>query len=81
MDALPASLPDDLQPQEGFMVVKRMFLSAGRAKSYLQERPVPLNTLTAALSGVIAIQSQFSQLELLEPGLQMELLDNSGGAL
>ena len=80
MDALPASLPDDLQPQEGFMVVKRIVSSAGRAKSYLQERPVPLNTLTAALSGVIAIQSQFSQLELLEPGLQMELLDNSGGA-
>jgi DNA repair protein RecN (Recombination protein N) len=79
MDGPVACLPDDLQPQEGFMVVKRIVSSTGRARSYLQERPVPLNTLTAALSKVIAIQSQFSQLELLEPGLQMELLDNSGG--
>ncbi len=79
MDAPLASLPEDLQPQEGFILVKRVVSSAGRAKTYLQEKPVPLNTLSGALSKVIAIQSQFAQLELLEPDQQAELLDNSGG--
>ncbi|NLO56349.1 MAG: AAA family ATPase [Thermovirga sp.] len=79
MDAPLASLPDDLQPQEGFILVKRVVSSAGRAKTYLQEKPVPLNILSGALSKVIAIQSQFAQLELLEPDQQAELLDNSGG--
>ena len=76
MDAPLASLPEDLQPQEGFILVKRVVSSAGRAKTYLQEKPVPLNTLSGALSKVIAIQSQFAQLELLEPDQQAELLDN-----
>ena len=79
MDAPLASLPDDLQPQEGFILIKRVVSAAGRAKTYLQEKPVPLNTLSGALSKVIAIQSQFAQLELLEPDQQAELLDNSGG--
>jgi len=78
-NAMP-SLPDYLQPQEGFLVVKRIVSSGGKAKTYLQDRPVPLNTLTSALSTVIAIQSQFAQLELLDPAQQVELLDSSGGA-
>ena len=79
MDGPMASLPEDLQPQEGFLVVKRIISSGGRAKTYLQERPIPLNTLNSALSNIIAIQSQFAQLELLDTGQQVELLDNSGG--
>lgn len=79
MDAPVSSLPEEFQPQEGFILVKRVVSSTGRAKSYLQEKPVPLNTLAGALSKVVAIQSQFAQLELLEPEQQVELLDNSGG--
>ncbi len=79
MDGPVPSLPDDLQPQEGFMVIRRLVSSTGRARSYLQERPVPLNTVNSALSNVIAIQSQFAQLGLLEPSRQVEMLDNSGG--
>ncbi|MDO9507727.1 MAG: AAA family ATPase [Thermovirgaceae bacterium] len=79
MDGPMPSLPEDLQPQEGFIVVKRIVSSGGRAKTYLQDRPVPLNTLNTALSNIIAIQSQFAQLELLDTGQQVELLDNSGG--
>lgn len=80
MDSPMASLPEDLQPQEGFLVVKRIVSSGGRAKTYLQERPIPLNILNSALSNVIAIQSQFAQLELLDTVQQVELLDNSGGS-
>jgi len=79
MDEPVPSLPEDLQPQEGFIVVKRIVSSGGRAKTYLQDRPIPLNTLNTALSSIIAIQSQFAQLELLDAGQQVELLDNSGG--
>ncbi|HDQ93160.1 MAG TPA: ATP-binding cassette domain-containing protein, partial [Synergistetes bacterium] len=79
MDGPVPSLPDDLQPQEGIMVIRRLVSSTGRARSYLQERPVPLNTVNSALSNVIAIQSQFAQLGLLEPSRQVEMLDNSGG--
>lgn len=79
MDEPVSSLPEDLQPQEGFIVVKRIVSSGGRAKTYIQDRPVPLNTLNSALSSIIAIQSQFAQLELLDTGQQVELLDNSGG--
>jgi len=79
MDGPMASLPEDLQPQEGFLVIKRIVSSGGRAKTYLQERPIPLNTLNSGLANIIAIQSQFAQLELLDTGQQVELLDNSGG--
>ncbi|HPJ48793.1 MAG TPA: AAA family ATPase, partial [Synergistales bacterium] len=81
MDAPLSSLPEEFQPQEGFILVKRVVSSTGRAKSYLQEKPVPLNTLAGALSKVVAIQSQFAQLELLEPEQQVELLDHSGGEI
>jgi len=78
MDSVPG-LSEELQPQEGTMVVNRILARNGRARTYIQNRPAPLNLLTESLNGEMAIQSQFAQLELLEPSKQLDLLDDSGG--
>ncbi|AFM21492.1 MAG: AAA family ATPase [Acetomicrobium flavidum] len=78
-DNIP-SLPEELQPQEGTWVVRRVITSEGRSKSYIQGHVVPLNVLSRAMTHFMHIQSQFSQLDLLDENNQLDLLDSYGGA-
>jgi len=78
-DNIP-SLPEELQPQEGTWVVRRVITSEGRSKSYIQGHVVPLNVLSRAMIHFMHIQSQFSQLDLLDENNQLDLLDSYGGA-
>ncbi len=78
-DNIP-SLPEELQPQEGTWVVRRVITSEGRSKSYIQGHVVPLNVLSRAMAHFMHIQSQFSQLDLLDENNQLDLLDSYGGA-
>lgn len=77
-DHIP-SLPEELQPQEGVWVVKRVVTSEGRSKSYIQGHVVPLNVLSSAMTHFMHVQSQFSQLDLLDENNQLDLLDSYGG--
>lgn len=77
-DHIP-SLPEELQPQEGIWVVRRVVTSEGRSKSYIQGHVVPLNILSRSMVHFIHIQSQFSQLDLLDENSQLDLLDSYGG--
>jgi len=77
-DHIP-SLPEELQPQEGVWVVKRVVTSEGRSKSYIQGHVVPLNVLSRAMTHFMHVQSQFSQLDLLDENNQLDLLDSYGG--
>jgi len=77
-DNIP-SLPEELQPQEGTWVVRRVMTSEGRSKSYIQGHVVPLNVLSRAMTHFMHIQSQFSQLDLLDENNQLDLLDSYGG--
>ena len=77
-DHIP-SLPEELQPQKGVWVVKRVVTSEGRSKSYIQGHVVPLNVLSSAMTHFMHVQSQFSQLDLLDENNQLDLLDSYGG--
>jgi len=72
-------LPEELRPQEGILVVRRVLSRTGRTKTYIQDRPVSLNVLQNMMNPYIGIQSQFAQLDLLDPRRQLNLLDARGG--
>ena len=72
-------LDDDLQPQDCSFSLKRELSRSGRGKSAVQGRTVPLNVLADAARTLITIQSQFAQLELLDPERQLAMLDACGG--
>ena len=78
-DNIP-SLPEELQPQEGTWVVRRVITSEGRSKSYIHGHVVSLYVLSIAMTHFMHIQSQFSQLDLLDENNQLDLLDSYGGA-
>lgn len=77
-DGLLPGLSEELQPQEGTTIIRRILSRAGRSRTYLQGKPVPLSTLTHAMTGQLGIQSQFAQLGLLDPQGQLDLLDSFG---
>ena len=74
-----ADLDEEYQPQEGSLIARRVFSRGGRGRCLLQDKPVPLNVLTFAMANELVIQSQFAQLELLDPSKQLELVDSCGG--
>ncbi|MCF7935703.1 MAG: AAA family ATPase [Synergistales bacterium] len=73
-------IPEEYQPEEGTLLVRRVLSRNGRGKCYLQGKPAALHQLSQVMNALIGIQSQFAQLELLESEKQRELLDAYGGA-
>ncbi len=71
--------PEEFRPQEGILVVRRVLSRTGRTKTYIQDRPVSLNVLQKMMDPCIGIQSQFAQLDLLDPRRQLNLVDARGG--
>ncbi len=67
------------QPQEGSFCVRRELSRTGRGKAFIQGTPVPLNRIAEMTSGLISIQSQFAQLELLSTEQQLRIMDGCGG--
>ena len=72
-------LDEALQPRDGSFAMKRELSRSGRGKSSIQGRTVPLNVIADAAPMLITIQSQFAQLELLDPERQLQILDACGG--
>lgn len=72
-------LPPANQPQEGELIVTREFHRGGRGKCSMQNSPLPLADLAKAMGQLMTLQSQFAQLELLDPERQLELVDAAGG--
>lgn len=56
----------------------RVISRSGRNRNYLGEQSVPFSRLRDFAEKRIGIQSQFSQLDLLEPRRQRDLLDSCG---
>lgn len=78
-DSTLDNLDEDIEVQEGILVVRRVLSRTGRTKTYIQDRPVSLSSLQNVMNPYIGIQSQFAQLDLLEPLRQLNLLDARGG--
>jgi len=71
---------DEYQPQEGSLIVRRMFSRNGRGRCSIQDDLVPLNILSSVMEKELVIQSQFAQLGLLDQSRQLDLVDSCGGA-
>ncbi len=69
-----------IDPGEGDVLYARRTLSrSGRNRTYFQGRAAPLSIFASVMNEQMRIQSQFAQIELLDPKRQMELLDFCGG--
>lgn len=70
---------EELQPQECSLALRRELSRSGRGKCSVQGQTVPLNTVLEIAPRLLTIQSQFAQLELLDPDRQLKILDACGG--
>ncbi|MBL3538929.1 AAA family ATPase [Aminivibrio sp.] len=61
------------------LFARRTFSRSGKNRTFFQGRAVPLSTFSAVMNEEMRIQSQFAQIELLDPKRQMEILDFCGG--
>ncbi len=66
--------------EEGRLFVEREVNRNGRGRVTLQARQVPLSSLTELSRSLITIQSQFAQIELLNPDNQLNMVDCCGGS-
>lgn len=73
------NLPEEYQPQDCSLIVRRTFDRNGRGKCALQNNALPLSALSLVMEKELVIQSQFAQLGLLDPHKQLELVDSRGG--
>lgn len=74
-------LLEEYAPEDGVLLARRTFSRSGRGKCSLQGMPLPVSMMAFAMEKEIVIQSQFSQLGLLEPSKQLELVDSCGGEI
>ncbi len=73
------STPDTPPYEDGRLFVKREIIRNGRGKISIQNRQAPLSVLSDLSQTLITIQSQFAQLELLDPDKQLDMVDRCGG--
>jgi len=75
------NLPDVYKSQDGITVVERSFSKSGKGKTSIQGFSTSINMLSNLMEKKVVIQSQFSQLDLIDQSKQMELLDSFGSDL
>ena len=74
-----AKLGVEADEEEAIAVLYREVHKEGRTVSRLNGRAVPVSTLRTVGSALVDIHGQGSHLSLLEPGFQMQALDDFGG--
>ena len=72
-------LDKTLRPEEQSLFARRTIFRTGRGKAALQGNSVPLGVYARAASRLLHIQSQYAQMELLDPERQLVMVDSSGG--
>ena len=73
------NLEDDLQPAEGAFLVKRTLARGRGTRAALQGVQVPVTLYSSSVGRMLHIQSQFAQMELLDSGRQLAMIDSCGG--
>jgi len=73
-----AYFPSEPIPPNSDITINRVFNKNGRGHCLIQDEAVSVNELSNFMGNEIMIQSQFAQLELLEPAKQLELVDSCG---
>lgn len=78
----PGNWTDTVQDEskdDPFFFARRVLSRNGRNRTFFQERQVPLSSFASVMNDKIRIQSQFAQIDLLDPSRQREILDFCGG--
>lgn len=80
-DSKPAArwLQEHELESEDECVLRRVINADGRSKSYINGRPVPLQSLRALCESLVDIHGQHEHQSLLKDAVQRELLDEFGG--
>ncbi|MDR1650766.1 MAG: AAA family ATPase [Synergistaceae bacterium] len=66
-------------PDGGETVTRRLLSRSGKGRCWIDGELVSAGTLASCSASMIEIQSQFAQLNLLDPSRQLELVDLCGG--
>jgi len=71
-----------LQPrdEDGLLFARRILSRGGRNRCFFQDKATPFSTFASLMNDRMRIQSQFAQIELLDPKRQMDILDFCCGA-
>ena len=66
---------NDIESEEGFVVIRRVVNRSGRSRAFVNDCPVPVQVLQELSSHLIDIHSQHQTLLLSDKKYQLELLD------
>ena len=70
---------NDIESEEGFVVIRRVVNRSGRSRAFVNDCPVPVQVLQELSSHLIDIHSQHQTLLLSDKKYQLELLDFFAG--
>jgi len=71
---------EDLDIEDGQLIVGRSITAEGRSRAFLGGRSVPVATLAEVTAELIAVHGQSNQQRLTQPARQSDLLDTFAGA-
>jgi len=71
---------EDLDIEDGQLIVGRSITAEGRSRAFLGGRSVPVATLAEVTAELIAVHGQSDQQRLTQPARQSDLLDTFAGA-
>jgi len=74
-----SELEDEQQPAEGAFLTRRAFSRGRGTRAALQGVQAPVTLYSSSVGRMIHIQSQFAQMDLLDPGRQLAMIDSCGG--
>ncbi len=60
------------------LIIKRIIYPHSKSKAFLNDKQIPLKKLSQLLQSFIEIQTQFSQLQILDEANHLNILDNYG---
>lgn len=70
---------NDIEWDGGHLVIRRVIHSTGRARSFINDSPVPVAVLTEISSRLVDIHSQHQSLMLTDRSFQLSILDSFAG--
>lgn len=72
---------NDVEWENGRLLVRRVISRSGRSRAFINDSPVPLSSLSAISSGLLDIHSQHQTLLLSDKKFQLGVLDRYAGNL
>ena len=70
---------NEVEWEEGHLVVRRVVNRSGRSRSFINDSPVPVNVLQEISSRLVDIHSQHQTLLLSDKSFQLDILDHYAG--